>query len=274
MTVPAESTRARWTIGTARRVDARGVAHTVPWIRTWVDHGLRDQYGRRIGGHASIVDLTATEADPARRFELRVQVTRDQVPFGAARGVYRYDGLDRAQREALTKLAQQRVRQHRAHEGSATMTREAAHAEAQRRWGTAGSAEGDRYGFVTLRRRVALERCEVGFCVRGVPTVRRVVVARGETWAAALALARRYEIAAVARCLLVELRDGGAGGADPVVVRLEALSRELDNSTGGALLKTLLDRGILVWREGLGYRATAAGLLETGLAGEHPAGAR
>jgi len=262
--VTAEPAAVRWTVGTARRVDARGVACGVPWLRAWVDHGLRDEYGRRVGGYASIVDLTAIEVDPERRFEVRVQVTRDQTPFGASRGVYRYGSIELAQREALLKLAQQRVRQLTARGGRPAMTRAAAQDEAHRRWGTAGSAAGDRRGMILLRPLGILLRCEVGFRVHGDPgvAVERFVVARGETWAGAFARADRVEAAVVARCLDAELgRDGGPG--------IATLARTLDSDPDpdpaigpllrGRLLKTLLDRGAIAWREGEGYRATDAG---------------
>jgi SAM-dependent methyltransferase len=69
-----------------------------------------------------------------------------------------------------------------------SMTRKQAHAEAERRWGTAGTAPGDRYGTVSLRTRQHANRCVVGFHVRGaLAPVEVHVMGEGPTWEAAFA---------------------------------------------------------------------------------------
>lgn len=69
------------------------------------------------------------------------------------------------------------------------MTKDQARQEATRRWGTPGIAPTDRVAVVTLRRYGVVNRCEVGWYVRGgrgVP-VKAVVEGRGPTWEAAFA---------------------------------------------------------------------------------------
>jgi hypothetical protein len=65
------------------------------------------------------------------------------------------------------------------------VTRHQAWREAHQRWATPGIAATDRVAMVTLRRKTVVNRCEVGWYLRGdcVP----VVAGRGPTWEAAFA---------------------------------------------------------------------------------------
>lgn len=47
------------------------------------------------------------------------------------------------------------------------MKRAQAHQEAHRRWGTSGTAPGDRYGTVIVRQKKVADRFEVGYAIRG-----------------------------------------------------------------------------------------------------------
>jgi len=75
-------------------------------------------------------------------------------------------------------------------------TRYAAYLEATRCWGTPGTAPGDRYGLVSLRRKNVADRYEVGYCIRGGDGHNRfqpVVMGRGPSWEAAFVAASRQE---------------------------------------------------------------------------------
>lgn len=50
-------------------------------------------------------------------------------------------------------------------------------------------APGDRYGFVTLRRKSVADRCEVGYHLRTEHGAKVVILGRGPTWEAAFARA-------------------------------------------------------------------------------------
>ena len=65
------------------------------------------------------------------------------------------------------------------------MTKFQAHREAHQRWTTYGITPTDRVAMVTLRRKNVVNRCEVGWYLRGdcVP----VVAGSGPTWEAAFA---------------------------------------------------------------------------------------
>lgn len=68
------------------------------------------------------------------------------------------------------------------------MTRAQAHAEAHRRWGTAGVAPGDHYGTVSIRQKKIGDRFEVGYTIRGsrldtgMLLGSFVVMGRGRSW--------------------------------------------------------------------------------------------
>jgi hypothetical protein len=47
------------------------------------------------------------------------------------------------------------------------MKRSQAHQEAHRRWGTSGTAPGDRHGSVIVRQKKIVDRFEVGYAIRG-----------------------------------------------------------------------------------------------------------
>jgi len=75
------------------------------------------------------------------------------------------------------------------------MTKFQAHREAHQRWATPGITPTDRVAVVTLRQKKVVDRCEVGWYVRGgagVP-VEVVIAGRGPTWEAAFANADARE---------------------------------------------------------------------------------
>ena len=75
------------------------------------------------------------------------------------------------------------------------MTKYQAHREARQRWATHGISPTDQVAMVTLRRKNVIDRCEVGWYVRGgsgVPT-KVVVAGRGPTWEAAFADADAHD---------------------------------------------------------------------------------
>lgn len=69
------------------------------------------------------------------------------------------------------------------------MTKFQASREAHARWTTPGITSTDRVGWVKLRQKKVVNRCEVGWYVRGGPGVAVEVVTegRGPTWEAAFA---------------------------------------------------------------------------------------
>lgn len=75
------------------------------------------------------------------------------------------------------------------------MNRAQAHQEAHRRWGTPGTAPGDRYGIVVVRQKKVVERFEVGYAIRGGRTDggtllhQWVLMGKGPSWEEAFARA-------------------------------------------------------------------------------------
>lgn len=68
------------------------------------------------------------------------------------------------------------------------MNRKQAHQEAHRRWGTPGTAPGDRHGIVVVRQKKVVDRFEVGYAIRGGRTDggtllhQQVITGRGPSW--------------------------------------------------------------------------------------------
>jgi hypothetical protein len=98
------------------------------------------------------------------------------------------------------------------------MKRAQAHQEAHRRWGTSGTAPGDRYGSVIVRQKKVVDRFEVGYAIRGgrmdtgMVLHQWVLMGSGPSWEEAFARA-----------------DGCARAREPLIVRVPTLLSVVNN---------------------------------------------
>jgi hypothetical protein len=87
------------------------------WWSNTVDHGIRDEKGRAVGGYAGIHFLRPPPPDSMwqygagreGKYELEVYAARDGKKYGAIPRGTVYDTLEEAQAAAAAKLAKQRA---------------------------------------------------------------------------------------------------------------------------------------------------------------------